>query len=122
MMRAFRRLDLDSYAENDQKAKQEHLDRLAEIENQLDVDFGTVSVEVDDSGGEDNSSENGEGSGKMCIVCNKSFKSEKSFSNHQRSKKHKQALEVLRKHMQEEDRQFFAELDPEENKEGEEEG
>ena len=38
-----------------------------------------------------------------CVACDKSFKAEKSFQNHEKSKKHKENIELLKKHMKEED-------------------
>ena len=41
-----------------------------------------------------------------CLVCNKSFRSEKSYEAHERSKKHIKAVQQLRRQMQREDRDF----------------
>ncbi|EQB53697.1 DnaJ domain-containing protein [Colletotrichum gloeosporioides Cg-14] len=38
-----------------------------------------------------------------CVVCNKTFKSEKSFEAHERSKKHLRAVQQLRRQMRDED-------------------
>ncbi|KAK2747820.1 C2H2 finger domain-containing protein [Colletotrichum kahawae] len=38
-----------------------------------------------------------------CVVCNKTFKSEKSFEAHERSKKHLKAVQQLRRQMRDED-------------------
>ena len=43
----------------------------------------------------------------FCVACNKSFKSAKSFENHEKSKKHKDNVEILKKHMSEEDASLF---------------
>lgn len=47
-----------------------------------------------------------------CIVCDKTFKSEKQFEAHERSKKHTKAVKQLRKEMrfQDEDLQLFEDL------------
>lgn len=37
-----------------------------------------------------------------CVACDKSFRSEKAFQNHERSKKHKENVDALKKHMREE--------------------
>lgn len=42
-----------------------------------------------------------------CVACDKSFKSAKSFQNHEKSKKHKENIELLKKHMKEEDMNLF---------------
>lgn len=41
-----------------------------------------------------------------CVVCRKFFKSEKQFEAHERSKKHVKAAEVIRREMQDEDREL----------------
>ena len=41
-----------------------------------------------------------------CVACNKDFKSLKSFQNHEGSKKHKQNVELVKKSMTEEERNF----------------
>ncbi|CAF0968438.1 unnamed protein product [Brachionus calyciflorus] len=42
-----------------------------------------------------------------CVACDKSFQSSKSFANHEKSKKHKENIELLKKHMQTEDAKLF---------------
>uniref|UniRef100_A0AAF5D6B5 J domain-containing protein n=1 Tax=Strongyloides stercoralis TaxID=6248 RepID=A0AAF5D6B5_STRER len=42
-----------------------------------------------------------------CIACEKEFKSVKALENHKNSKKHKQILEDLKKHMKDEDKILF---------------
>uniref|UniRef100_A0A7E4VQ97 J domain-containing protein n=1 Tax=Panagrellus redivivus TaxID=6233 RepID=A0A7E4VQ97_PANRE len=81
----------------DEEARLAHLKHLEEIEQELDAQFGTVKVEA---GSDDEEGENG---GFECVVCDKQFKNGKSYANHQKSKKHKQALEELRRHMKAED-------------------
>jgi len=46
----------------------------------------------------------------FCVACNKAFKSSKSFENHVKSKKHKENVELLKKHMKEEDEHLFANI------------
>ena len=41
-----------------------------------------------------------------CVVCKKSFKSEKQYEAHERSKKHVRAVQHLKKQMQQEDREL----------------
>lgn len=43
----------------------------------------------------------------FCVACNKLFKSGKSFQNHEKSKKHKENVELLKKSMKNEDENFF---------------
>ncbi|XP_076063988.1 dnaJ homolog subfamily C member 21 isoform X2 [Oratosquilla oratoria] len=42
-----------------------------------------------------------------CAACNKFFKSDKAFANHERSKKHKENLEILKSEMQLEDELYI---------------
>uniref|UniRef100_A0AC35F8Z0 Uncharacterized protein n=1 Tax=Panagrolaimus sp. PS1159 TaxID=55785 RepID=A0AC35F8Z0_9BILA len=83
----------------DEEAMKKHLHDLQEIENQLDAEFGTVKT--NNASGDSENEEADEG--QYCVVCEKCFKTSKSYGNHLKSRKHKQALEELRKHMKEED-------------------
>lgn len=51
-----------------------------------------------------------------CVVCNKTFKSEKQFEAHERSKKHLKAVKQLRREMRQEDAEL--QLDREDDPEG----
>jgi DnaJ family protein A protein 5 len=51
----------------------------------------------------------------FCVACNKAFKSSKSYENHGKSKKHKENVELLKKHMKEEDEHLFASLNKNES-------
>lgn len=39
----------------------------------------------------------------FCVACNRAFKSDKAFINHERSKKHKEMVALIKAHMEEED-------------------
>ena len=43
----------------------------------------------------------------FCVACNKAFKNEKSFLNHEKSKKHRDNIDLLKKHMKEEDKKVL---------------
>ena len=43
-------------------------------------------------------------SGAYCVVCSKRFKSEKQLRNHEKSKKHRQKLQEMRRFLEEEER------------------
>lgn len=43
----------------------------------------------------------------FCVACNKAFKNEKSFMNHEKSKKHRENIDLLKKHMKEEDKDIL---------------
>ncbi len=51
----------------------------------------------------------------FCVACNKAFKSSKSYGNHEKSKKHKENVELLKKHMKEEDEHLFANINKSES-------
>jgi DnaJ homolog subfamily A member 5 len=50
-----------------------------------------------------------------CVVCDKTFKSEKQFEAHEKSKKHKQAIQVLRRRLKKEDKELGLDLPAEAN-------
>jgi DnaJ family protein A protein 5 len=43
----------------------------------------------------------------FCVACDKSFKSDRAFMNHENSKKHKENIDLLKKTMKEEDLNLF---------------
>uniref|UniRef100_F1KYC5 DnaJ homolog subfamily C member 21 n=2 Tax=Ascaris suum TaxID=6253 RepID=F1KYC5_ASCSU len=88
---------LGEYKEPDE-VRETHLENLREIEEALDAEFG------DEGALAESAEENIDGSRPLyCIVCEKAFKTEKSMFNHEKSKKHRDAVIELKKHMQEED-------------------
>ncbi|KAH7727076.1 DnaJ domain containing protein [Aphelenchoides avenae] len=93
----------------DEEEHKKHLQDLEEIENALDAQFGTVGPSGATSDEDEEAAED-----YYCIVCEKGFKNEKSYANHQKSKKHKQAVEDLRRVMKEEDAKLLLGSDKEE--------
>ncbi|KAL3082209.1 hypothetical protein niasHT_037847 [Heterodera trifolii] len=114
--------------ERDEEAHRQHLAHLEEIEQALDAEFGTIDgAAADDdeaeaaadggghgtSGGDENSANVGRSGGGgaankfRCIVCEKNFNTKNVLVSHQRSKKHRQMVELLRAHMRTEDQQLF---------------
>uniref|UniRef100_A0A915ANV9 DnaJ homolog subfamily C member 21 n=1 Tax=Parascaris univalens TaxID=6257 RepID=A0A915ANV9_PARUN len=88
---------LGEYNEPDE-VRETHLENLREIEEALDAEFG------DESALAENGQEDVDGNRLLyCIVCEKAFRTEKSLLNHEKSKKHRDAVIELKKHMQEED-------------------
>lgn len=55
-----------------------------------------------------------------CIACDKSFKKEKALRNHENSKKHKENIELLKKHLQDEDEEMRSDKHSDESMEKEE--
>lgn len=56
-----------------------------------------------------------------CVACDKSFQSAKSFQNHEKSKKHKENVELLKKHMIEEEAELLGENEEKKDEESQEE-
>ncbi|VDK44947.1 unnamed protein product [Anisakis simplex] len=101
---------MGEYKESEE-VRQKHLANLREIEEALDSEFGVDSSEAD-SDGVFADGEEQDGAARAagavpqqlyCIVCEKAFKTEKAMANHERSKKHRDAVSELKKHMQDED-------------------
>jgi len=97
---------LEAHVENEETTA-DHLKALEEIENELDAQYGITNNGEGGSDEEDDET-------KYCVACEKSFKNGKSYLNHQKSKKHKQAVEALKKFMKEEDLQLLQDDIPEE--------
>ncbi|XP_023232548.1 dnaJ homolog subfamily C member 21-like [Centruroides sculpturatus] len=72
---------------------------LQEIEAQLDKEFGKEENEEEDQDDDDDNSEPLED--LYCVACDKSFRSEKAFSNHEKSKRHKENVTLLKLVMRE---------------------
>ncbi|VDM97335.1 unnamed protein product [Thelazia callipaeda] len=82
----------DEYKEL-QEVQELYLEHLCEIEEMLDADFGYNS--------DDNVVEGDKSSNFYCTFCEKTFKSLEAFRNHEQSKKHKNIVLLLKKHVQE---------------------
>ncbi|PAV81151.1 hypothetical protein WR25_01812 [Diploscapter pachys] len=85
------------YEENEEHAAL-HREHLAEIEQQLDEEFGGASSQDEEGTEEDK---------PFCVVCNKAFKTINAKINHENSKQHKKQLADLKKHMKAEDAALF---------------
>lgn len=73
-------------------------DKLDDINAHFDEEFGTVN-KFDDS---NDDSDNDKIEQFYCIACDKKFKSEKALSNHEKSKKHKENVELIKNEMEDE--------------------
>ncbi|WRT65403.1 uncharacterized protein IL334_002346 [Kwoniella shivajii] len=118
-------------------AKKRHEERMrsaAEYEEQswqkLDGNRSDDEEEDDDENTEDQQTGDGTGvrldDGKggeffECVACSKTFASEASWGNHERSKKHKQSVWRLKKEMMAEAKERGESLDESEEEEGDEE-
>merc|ERR1739838_1100481 len=86
---------------------------LQQIEANLDQSHGGETGVIDD-----------EDDGLYCVACDKLFRSDKAFANHEKSKKHKENVEILKELMkeeEEEEQKKEEEEDEEEQKKEEEE-
>lgn len=90
--------------------------QLKDIEAQLDSQFGeennaqtSGATEQPEENGVDSATDDSEDEDPdelYCVACDKCFKSDKAFANHEKSKKHKENVQFLKEAMQEEEAQF----------------
>ncbi|XP_060083248.1 dnaJ homolog subfamily C member 21-like [Ylistrum balloti] len=110
-----RQKKMENYKETDWSAMTELEDDLQKLERSLSHQFGETHREDDGDvegvqvGEEEEEEEYYDDF--FCVACNKAFKSDKAFSNHERSKKHKENVAFLRQQMQEEDGELAEALD-----------
>uniref|UniRef100_A0A0B7ABF2 DnaJ homolog subfamily C member 21 n=1 Tax=Arion vulgaris TaxID=1028688 RepID=A0A0B7ABF2_9EUPU len=80
---------------------------LQQLEAHLDEHFGEDVSELVDIGLETEELAEGEEepfyTDHYCVACNKTFKSDKAFSNHEKSRKHKEMVAIIAEEMQRED-------------------
>lgn len=70
---------------------------LKQIEEHLDQVFGENASSEENENFDEKSN-----SSFFCVACNKVFKTDKAFANHEKSKKHKENIQMLKKTMVEE--------------------
>eukprot|EP00035_Acanthoeca_spectabilis_P034241 m.27868 g.27868 ORF g.27868 m.27868 type:complete len:568 (-) comp6482_c0_seq1:1006-2709(-) len=75
---------------------------IESLEDHLDAEFGASEQPEASAEAED----------WYCVACSKRFKSEKQWSNHQKSKKHLAAVAELREYIEEDDALFAASTEP----------
>ncbi|XP_075731886.1 dnaJ homolog subfamily C member 21 isoform X2 [Rhipicephalus microplus] len=106
----------ENYEESEWCSMAELEVQLKDIEAQLDSQFGEEN-NAQTSGATEQPAENGVDSATddsededpdelYCVACDKCFKSDKAFANHEKSKKHKENVQFLKEAMQEEETQF----------------
>lgn len=94
------RKDLESFKESEWCKFSNIENELKEIENEIASEFND-HVDSDES----------EIDELLCVACNKSFKTEKAFANHEKSKKHKDNVAQLKNEMITEENLFKDEND-----------
>ncbi|KAM8827483.1 dnaJ homolog subfamily C member 21 [Spinachia spinachia] len=113
----------EEYKEQSWAAMSELEKELQQMEAQYGEEFGDVSESEEDElhseegGGEAEQPEGDELTiddyydGLYCAACDKSFKSDKAMKNHEKSKKHRELVGLLRQQLEEEDNSFGLHLE-----------
>lgn len=98
---------VENFQETEWSAMTALEDDLLRLETELGDQFGDPTPEdVDDVEDDDYVDE------LFCVACNKAFKSERAFVNHEKSKKHKENVAALQEDMRKEDEDLVG-VDPE---------
>ncbi|CAF0849592.1 unnamed protein product [Adineta steineri] len=111
------------------REKQKKLEELAQykesqwmsfedFEKQLDDMENKVKGDFQDSDQDDTINENENGEEAIddmnelyCVACNKSFKSDRAFLNHENSRKHKEFVQLMKAHIQQENEELLLNKD-----------
>ncbi|CAG2161523.1 unnamed protein product [Oppiella nova] len=95
-----RNKELENYCESEWTSMATLEDDLKEIEHHLDKeDNNKRSKRADNNSGSDSDVEDN----LYCIACDKAFKSDKAFANHENSKKHKTNVAFLKQQLESDD-------------------
>jgi len=86
---------MKGYQEQDWMAFDNMTNQLNDIESHFDKQFGRRNGEVDSS---DEDLDH-----FYCIACDKTFKSDKALANHEKSKKHKENVEMIKNEMEDDE-------------------
>ena len=91
--------------------KKQRLERLKDYQEQdwnstthLEKNLTEINSHINEEFGDDNSSsqsENEDVESYYCIACEKLFKSDKALKNHEKSKKHRERVALIKEHMEE---------------------
>ncbi|KAH9488825.1 DnaJ sub C member 21 [Bulinus truncatus] len=102
-----RKRKLENYKEAGWSAMSGLEKDLQQLEAHLDEHFGDVNDGPLEENGDVNDEEEEElyVDDLYCVACNKSFKSDKAFSNHEKSRKHKEMVAMITQEMQDEEEQ-----------------
>ncbi|KAK6620380.1 hypothetical protein RUM44_006781 [Polyplax serrata] len=94
-----RRSQMENYKESDWLKFSNVENDLKQIEENLAKEYGDDQVNFEAEDSEEAFSNNS----FFCVACNKVFKTDKSFANHEKSKKHKENVALLKNVITEED-------------------
>lgn len=101
---------MENYKETEWSAMG-HLEKdLKSLEANLAAEFGEEHSEDDsvtDEDGDDVGDEDDEYDSLFCVACNKAFKTDKAFMNHEKSKKHKENVQLLKDVMKDDEEEFM---------------
>ncbi|KAM3873963.1 dnaJ homolog subfamily C member 21 [Diretmus argenteus] len=128
----------EEYKEQSWAAMSELEKELQQIEAQYGEEFGDASESEEDDQDVDAPDNPNEGGGDAeqpngdelmidyyddlyCPACDKSFKSDKAMKNHEKSKKHREMVALLRQQLEEEDNSLGLNSEDKEGREGEDE-
>ncbi len=101
-------LDLEEENERTNKFKSQSAAASASANNNDDNDDNNNEENLNDTNLDENDDYDDDFDESLfCVACNKAFKNEKSFLNHEKSKKHRDNIDLLKKHMKEEDKKVL---------------
>ncbi|KAI5706655.1 hypothetical protein M8J75_010115 [Diaphorina citri] len=102
-----RKKEMESMKENEWSKFSNLEKELKDIEASVAKEFGDEDSSYDDDSVDNSEDEYIEESSHLfCIACNKLFKTEKAFQNHENSKKHKENVAILKEQMLEEENEM----------------
>uniref|UniRef100_A0A8C6T0F3 DnaJ heat shock protein family (Hsp40) member C21 n=1 Tax=Neogobius melanostomus TaxID=47308 RepID=A0A8C6T0F3_9GOBI len=107
----------EEYKEQSWAAMSELEKELQKIEAQYGEEFGDTSESEEEDLDMDTQEKEGGIYGLYCLACDKSFKSDKAKKNHEKSKKHREMVALLRQQLEEEDDSLGLKLEEEEREE-----
>uniref|UniRef100_A0A8D8PY77 DnaJ homolog subfamily C member 21 n=1 Tax=Cacopsylla melanoneura TaxID=428564 RepID=A0A8D8PY77_9HEMI len=111
-----RKKEMESIQENEWSKFSNLEKELKDIEASVAKEFGDEDSSYDENSDENSEDDYEEMSHLFCIACNKLFKTEKAFQNHENSKKHKDNIAILKEQMLEEENDLNAsEIDDEDH-------
>lgn len=96
-------------AEAKSKAARERAERIAKLREYQEQDW--TKIDEGDEEEEEDFEDEPPDDEYFCVACNKSFKNENAWKNHEKSKKHIKSVELLREEMFEEDEELISNVD-----------
>ncbi|GET02955.1 DnaJ-domain-containing protein [Rhizophagus clarus] len=96
-------------AEAKSKAARERAERIAKLQEYQEQDWTKIDEEEEEE--EEDFEDEPPDDEYFCVACNKSFKNENAWKNHEKSKKHIKNVELLKEEMFEEDEELINSVD-----------